>query len=61
MERLDLLNVQKPFEISEGEDYDSEAAKSQTDMFNKWLQKRWKGSTSLLNKNVRQLVHPVDL
>lgn len=53
LERLDLLNVQKPFEISDGEDYDSDAAKSQTDMFNKWLQKRWKGSTSLLNKNVR--------
>ena len=53
VERLDLLNVQKPFEISDGEDYDSDAAKSQTDMFNKWLQKRWKGSTKLSNKNVR--------
>ena len=30
VERLDLLNVQKPFEISDGEDYDSDAAKSQT-------------------------------
>ena len=53
VERLDLLNVQKPFEISAGEDYDSDAAKSQTDMFNKWLQKRWNGSTKLSNKNVR--------
>jgi len=53
VERMDLLNVQKPFEISDGEDYDSDAAKSQTDMFNKWLQKRWKGSTKLSNKNVR--------
>ena len=53
VERLDLLNVQKPFEISDGEDYDSDAAKSQTDMFNKWLQKRWNGSTKLSNKNVR--------
>ena len=35
------------------EDYDSDAAKSQTDMFNKWLQKRWRGSTKLSNKNVR--------
>ena len=53
VERLDLLNVQKPFEISAGEDYDSDVAKSQTDMFNKWLQKRWNGSTKLSNKNVR--------
>jgi integrase len=53
VERLALLKVQKPFEISEGEDYDSDAAKSQTDMFNKWLQKRWNGSTKLSNKNVR--------
>lgn len=53
VERLDLLNVEKPFEISDGEDYDSEAAKSQTEIFNKWLQKRWKRSTNLLNKNVR--------
>ena len=53
VERLDLLNVQKPFEISDGEDYDSDAAKSQTDMFNKWLQMRWSGSTKLSNKNVR--------
>ena len=53
VERLDLLNVQKPFEISDGEDYDSDAAKSQTDIFNKWLQKRWNGSTKLSNKNVR--------
>ncbi len=53
VERLDLLNVEKPFEISDGEDYDSDAAKSQTDMFNKWLQKRWNGSTKLSNKNVR--------
>nr|WP_115093828.1 hypothetical protein [Synechococcus sp. UW106] len=53
VERLDLLNVQKPFEIADGEDYDSDAAKSQTDMFNKWLQKRWNGSTKLSNKNVR--------
>ena len=53
VERLDILNVEKPFEISDGEDYDSDAAKSQTDMFNKWLQKRWNGSTKLSNKNVR--------
>ena len=53
VERLDLLNVEKPFEINAGEDYDSDAAKSQTDMFNKWLQKRWRGSTKLSNKNVR--------
>tara|TARA_Y200000002_G_scaffold363429_1_gene351473 strand:+ start:39 stop:1190 length:1152 start_codon:yes stop_codon:yes gene_type:complete len=53
VESLDLLNVQKPFEISDGENYDSDAAKSQTDMFNKWLQKRWIGSTKLSNKNVR--------
>ena len=53
VERLDLLNVQKPFEISAGEDYDSDSAKSQTDMFNKLLQKRWTGSTKLSNKNVR--------
>ena len=53
VERLDLLDVQKPFEIFAGEDYDSDAAKSQTDMFNKWLQKRWIGSTKLSNKNVR--------
>jgi len=53
VERLDLLNVQKPFEISAGEDYDSDAAKSQTDMFNKWLQKRWNGGIKLANKNVR--------
>ena len=33
VERLDLLNVQKPFEISADEDYESDAAKSQTDMF----------------------------
>ena len=53
VERLDLLNVEKPFEINAGEDYDSDAAKSQTDMFNKWLQKRWNGKTKLSNKNVR--------
>ena len=53
VERLDLLNVEKPFEINAAEGYDSDAAKSQTDMFNKWLQKRWKGSTKLSNKNVR--------
>ena len=53
VERLDLLNVEKPFEINAGEDYDSDAAKSQTDMFNKWLQKRWNGGIKLANKNVR--------
>ena len=53
VERLDLLNVEKPFEIDAAEGYDSYAAKSQTDMFNKWLQKRWNGSTKLSNKNVR--------
>jgi integrase len=53
VERLDLLNVEKPFEINAAEGYDSDAAKSQTDMFNKWLQKRWKGSTKLSNKNIR--------
>ncbi|QNJ16763.1 putative phage integrase [Synechococcus sp. A18-40] len=53
VERLDLLNVEKPFEINAADGYDSDAAKSQTDMFNKWLQKRWNGSTKLSNKNVR--------
>ena len=45
--------MQKPIEIYAGEDFDINVAKSQTDMFNKWLQKRWTGSTKPSNKNVR--------
>ena len=53
VERLELLNVEKPFEFLDPEHYDSTQAKSQTDMFNKWLQARWKGGIKLQNKNVR--------
>ena len=50
---MELLNVEKPFEFLDPEHYDSTQAKSQTDMFNKWLQARWKGGIKLQNKNVR--------
>ena len=53
VERLELLTVEKPFEFLDPENYDSTQAKSQTDMFNKWLQARWKGRIKLQNRYVR--------